>query len=192
MVDQTLSSEDRVIEETRCWIERIVIGNNFCPFARKPFFNDTVRYSAAMAETPEGVVERLVEELLLLRDADRAAVETTLLIIPNCFRDFDEYNQFLDVVDAVIGEHELRGIVQVASFHPEYRFADLSPDDVRNYTNRSPYPMFHLILEDSVEAARAAHSDVEGIPGANMERLEAMGVEEAMRQLRGCRRADLD
>lgn len=192
MNNQAVLDEAQVVEVTRNWVERIVIGHNFCPFAKKPFFNNTVRYSVVMAQTAEGVAQRLIEELQLLRDAERAVVETTLLIAPRCFDEFDDYNQFLDVVDAALDELGLEGVIQVASFHPEYQFADLSPDDVRNYTNRSPYPMFHLIFEDSVEMARATHPDVDGIPEANMARLETMGLDEALRQLRGCRRAELD
>ncbi len=180
-------TEAQVVAQTRRWVERVVVRHNFCPFAHQPFRNDTIRYAVCLAERPEAVVERLTQELLLLRDAEPEAVETSILITPNCFADFEEYNQFLDLVDALIGQLQLEGEIQVASFHPDYQFADLPPGDVRNYTNRSLHPMFHLILESSIEAARRHHPDVSAIPEENMRLLAEMGLEEAQRQLAACR-----
>lgn len=184
-----MPSEDQVIAETRCWVEQMVIRHNFCPFAHKPARNNAIRYVVSETDNEDGLVEELVNELLLLRDADHERVETTVLVAPNCLQRFEDYNQFLDVVDMLIEQFALQGVIQVASFHPDYQFADLERDDVRNYTNRSPYPMFHLILEESIERARATYPDVEAIPENNMKLLLELGLDEVKRQVDLCRHA---
>ncbi len=180
-------NEEQVITQTRQWVQDIVMRHNLCPFAHKPFRNDVIRYHVCMAAQEEAVVEALINEMKRLRDADREKLETTLLVTPNCFHSFDDYNQFLNVVDVLIEQFNLEGVIQVASFHPDYQFADLEPDDVRNYTNRSLHPMFHLILEKSIEEARESYPDVHEIPENNMKLLADMGLEEAQRQLAACR-----
>jgi hypothetical protein len=179
-------SEAQAIAATRRWVEQVVIKHNFCPFAHKPAHSNTIRYVASPAQETDGLVEDLVEELVLLRDADHTKIETTILVAPNCLEEFDDYNQFLDLVDMLIQRFNLQGIIQVASFHPDYQFADLERDDVRNYTNRSPYPMFHLILEESIARARDTYPNVEAIPDNNMELLQKLGLAEAQRQLAAC------
>lgn len=180
-------SNEQAIADTRCWVERVVVRYNLCPFAHKPVKQQTIRYVGTQSDNEDGLVDDLINELTLLRDADRTDTETTLLIAPNCLQSFDDYNQFLNVVDMLIEQFALQGIIQVASFHPDYQFADLDQDDVRNYTNRSPYPMFHLILEESVQKARLVYPDVEAIPENNMKLLLEMGLLEARRQLDACR-----
>jgi len=182
----------RVVAETQRWVEEIVLRHNFCPFAHRPFQQERIRYAVSQASEPEGVVEALMSELLRLHDyateTDSGGVETILLVTPNCLADFHDYNEFLNVVDRMIEQPDLDGVIQVASFHPEYQFADLDACDVRNYTNRSLYPMFHLILEESVAQARATHPGVHAIPQINMKLLERLGLNEARRQLHGCRK----
>ena len=182
------TTETVVIDETRNWLKNIVLRHNFCPFAHKPFKQETIHYLVSQASKPETVAESLLQALLELRDSDISTVETTLFITPHCFAEFSDYNEFLNVVDLLIEQLNLQGIIQVASFHPDYQFADLSIDDVRNYTNRSLYPMFHLILEESIEHARATHPDVHAIPQANMALLEKQGLTETVRQLADCQR----
>ncbi len=183
----TTHNDVQIIAETRQWVNDIVIRHNLCPFAHKPFRNDAIRYRVSHASTADELMDDLIDELLRLRDADTSKIETTLLIATNCLRDFEHYNQFLDVVDMLIGQFDLEGTIQVASFHPDYQFADLDYADVRNYTNRSLYPMFHLILEESIERARASHPNVESIPNTNMKLLEKIGLEEIRRQQQNCR-----
>ena len=178
--------EQKVIFETKQWIEKIIIGHNFCPFAKKPFNQDTIRYKVSHAKDGEAIVDDLVDELLYLHEISPTEVETTILIAPDALADFEDYNQFLDVVDSALEELDLNDIIQVASFHPDYRFADLDADDVRNYTNRSIYPMFHLIREDSVEHARATYPDVEEIPDKNMELLQEQGLDVIRHQRNAC------
>ncbi len=181
-----LVSEAQAVAAARCWVERVVIRHNFCPFAHKPARDKVIRYVASMAQSEETLVENLMSELIRLRDADHATHQTTVLVAPNCLHDFHHYNQFLDLVDMLIEQLHLQGVIQVASFHPDYQFADLDAGDVRNYTNRTPYPMFHLILEEDIEQARHSYPDVEAIPDTNMRLLEEMGLEEAQRQLAAC------
>ncbi len=179
-------SETQAVAAARCWVEQVVIKHNFCPFAHKPARNNRIRYVASLAQDADVLVEDLVAELILLRDADHTKVETTVLVAPNCLQSFGDYNQFLDLVDVLIEQFNLQGSIQVASFHPDYQFADLDKDDVRNYTNRSPYPMFHLILEDSIAQARETYPDVDQIPENNMCLLQEQGLDQAKRQLACC------
>ncbi len=179
-------SDEQAIAASRCWVEQVVIKHNFCPFAHKPARNNTIRYVVSQAQDVDALVEDLINELTLLSDADHAKLETTVLVASSCLQNFDDYNQFLDLVDVLIKQFNLQGVIQVASFHPDYQFADLDKDDVRNYTNRSPYPMFHLILEDSIEQARATYPDVDQIPENNMRLLQQLGLDEAKQQLGAC------
>ena len=181
------STTARVIAETRRWLQQIVLRHNFCPFAHKPFQQETIHYIVCLEKEPEAVIAALIEALLQLRDSDISVIETTLFITPNCFNAFDEYNDFLTVVDALIEQLNLAGTIQVASFHPDYQFADLGAADVRNFTNRSLHPLFHLIREASVEHARAAHPDVLSIPQTNMELLKRRGLEATLREIEHCR-----
>ena len=174
------------IEQTRYWVEHVVIKHNFCPFAHKPARHQRIRYTASQADTEEQLINDLIDELILLQNADHEKIETSLLIVPNCLNSFLLYNRFLDVIDALIKQFNLEGVIQVASFHPEYQFADLDADDVRNYTNRSPYPMFHLILESSIEKARLNYPNVELIPEHNMAQLLKLGLSAAKLQLEKC------
>jgi len=179
-------SLDNIVEETRLWIKNIVIGHNFCPFASKPFKENKIRYFVSLAEDEVSLIDDVISELLSLRKADPSVVETTILIVPVCFDAFDDYNQFIDLLDVILEKLAMEGEIQIATFHPDYCFADLSYDDVRNYTNRSLYPMFHFIREDSVASARAIHPDIDGIPEANMEKLESLGLNKIRKQIASC------
>lgn len=181
--------DSQVIAATRQWVQDIVIRHNLCPFAHKPFRNGVIRYAVSQADNEDLLVNDLIDELLFLRDVDPVAVETTLLILPNCLNWFSDYNQFLDVADMVVGQFALEGTIQIASFHPEYQFADLDCDDVRNYTNRSPYPMLHLILEASVERARESYPNIDLVPATNMALLQKIGLDEIKKQQQACKKA---
>ena len=166
---------DEVIAATRTWLEKAVIGLNLCPFARDVHVGNRIRYAVSEAQTPEALLADLARELETLAAADPADVETTLLIHPNVLDDFLDYNDFLDIADAAVEELGLTGTIQVASFHPHYRFADTEPDAIENYSNRSPYPILHLLREESVERAVAAFADAGGIPDRNIETLRRIG-----------------
>ncbi|MEP7085174.1 MAG: DUF1415 domain-containing protein [Betaproteobacteria bacterium] len=164
-----------VIAATVAWIERAVIGLELCPFARAAHTGRRIRYVVTEAGEPEALVEVLVAELEWLAAADPAELETTLLIHPHVLTDFLDYNEFLDVADAAVEQLGLTGVVQVASFHPQYQFAGTAANDIDNYTNRSPYPTLHLLREDSVERAVAAHPDTNRIFENNIETLRRLG-----------------
>jgi len=166
---------DEVIAATREWLEKAVIGLNLCPFAKAVHAGNQIRYAVSDAQTPEALLADLGRELQMLVAADRADVETTLLIHPRVLVDFVDYNDFLDIADAAVEELGFAGIIQIASFHPQYRFADTEPDAIENFSNRSPYPMLHLLREESVERAIAAFPDVARIPERNIETLRSIG-----------------
>ena len=144
------------IAETRRWLERAVIGLNLCPFAKAVHARGQVRYVLSDTDDPRDLLEQLGEELLFLRDAPAAEVDTTLLVHPHALQDFLDYNDFLDEADALVAQLGLEGTLQVASFHPDYQFAGTVPEDVTNFTNRAPYPTLHLLREDSVARAGEA------------------------------------
>ena len=162
---------------TRNWLEKAVIGLNLCPFAKAVYVKQQVRFVLSDASTPEALLEQLVEELVLLRDTPAEQIDTTLIIHPEVLTDFLEYNDFLENADAAVETLDLQGILQVASFHPQYQFAGAAPDDVSNYTNRAPYPILHLLREDSVERAVAAFPDPDVIIERNIETLDKLGVD---------------
>lgn len=169
------------LEDTRLWLERAVIGLNLCPFAKAPHAKGRVRFVESRATDAESLLADLATELLALAEADPAVHETTLLVHPRAFAaDFASYNDFLDVADAALEALDLVGTIQVASFHPDYRFEDADADDVTNATNRSPHPMLHLLREASVTAAlgeddEAAADESERIVLRNGQTLRALG-----------------
>lgn len=181
MTDSALSGAGEVAPDpvavTRRWIERAVIGLNLCPFAKAVYVKEQVRFVLSDATTPEALLEQLAEELVLLRDTDPAQIDTTLIIHPEVLTDFLDYNDFLDNADAAIEALDLQGILQVASFHPDYQFAGAAPDDISHYTNRSPYPTLHLLREDSVERVVAAFPDPDVIVERNIQTLDRLGHE---------------
>ena len=170
-------AQDAVIEATRRWLEKAVIGLNLCPFAGQPWRQGRIHMRVTDATTLQELAQDLADELLALHEADPAERETTLLIHPNLLGDFLDYNDFLDIADALLEDLELDGTLQVASFHPDYQFADSEPDDPANCTNRSPHPMLHLLREASIEQATANHPAPETIYERNIETMRELGVE---------------
>ena len=166
----------QAIAETRAWVERAVIGLNLCPFAKAVQAKGQVRYVASDATDPDTLLAQLCDELQRLADTPPEETDTTLLIHPGVLGDFGDYNDFLDVADAALQALGLEGVLQVASFHPDYRFAGTDADDIANATNRSPYPTLHLLREASVERAVAAFPEPDAIYEANMKTLQALGA----------------
>jgi uncharacterized protein len=163
------------IAETRAWVRRAVIGLNLCPFARAVDAKDQIRYVFSDATDPETLLATLVVELQRLADTDPEVVDTTMVIHPRVFADFEDFNDFLELADAAVEDLDLDGVLQVASFHPHFQFADTEPDDITNATNRSPYPTLHLLREESVDRAVAAFPEAEAIFERNMATLEKLG-----------------
>ena len=166
-----------VTDHTRQWLEKAVIGLNLCPFAKAPHVKNLVRISISQARHLDGFLEDLDRELQLLGDTPADELETTLLVHPTLFPDFDTFNQMLDIADAAVVDNGLEGIVQIAPFHPDFQFEGTDSDDIGNYTNRSPYPTLHLIREDSIAKAAQAFPDASAIFERNIALLEEMGHE---------------
>ncbi|TWI10266.1 DUF1415 domain-containing protein [Aerolutibacter ruishenii] len=173
------------IADTRHWLERAVIGLNLCPFAKAVHVKQQVRFVLSEATTPDALLADLREELLYLQATDPATTDTTLLVHPHVLADFLDYNDFLEVADALLGELGLDGELQIASFHPDYRFAGTAFDDPGNGTNRSPYPTLHLLRESSIDRAVAAYPDPDVIVSRNLETMERLGLDGLQRLLRG-------
>jgi hypothetical protein len=164
----------RIRLETLAWVERLVVGLELCPFARAPLEAGRVRVVVTDCDDPRELLTVVDDELGYLMATEASEVETTLIVHPECLTDFRDYNDFLDPADQLL---ELRGVdgdVQIASFHPDYCFADAEDDDPANFSNRSPHPMLHLLREASVAKAVASHPDIEGIPERNIARLRAV------------------
>jgi hypothetical protein len=169
-------SAENVIAATREWLEKAVIGLNLCPFAAGVYLRDRVRLVVSDQRSTDGLLLDLATELQTLHATDATVCETTLLIHPHVLNDFYLYNDFLDQADATIDALDLVGEVQIASFHPDYQFADCAADDMQNFSNRSPYPMLHLLRESSVSYAVDTFADIDNIPAENARTLSALGL----------------
>lgn len=168
---------DAVIAETRAWVDRAVIGLNLCPFAKAPQVKGQIRYVVSTATQAEDLLACLIVELKRLAETPVERIETTLLIHPQVLTDFGDYNDFLEIAEGAVVELELEGVIQVASFHPQYQFDGTEPDDVGNATNRSPFPTLHLIREESIDRAVAAFPEADTIFEANIETMQKLGAE---------------
>jgi len=170
--DQTVP--EGVLAATRSWVERVVIGLGFCPFAARPFLEDRIRYVLIPDEGVARTLEQLMREVRHLEE--QPDVETTLLILPEGYGDFEDYLDLLALAEALMAGQGYDGIYQLASFHPAYRFAGNAPDDPANCTNRSPFPMLHLIREDSITRVLRHYPDPEGIPERNKALARKLGL----------------
>ena len=182
---------DTALAATRAWVDRVVIGLHLCPFARSPQARGRVRYVVSGAEDTEALLSNLIDELKLLVANAPEQIETTLLIHPHVLTDFEDHNDFLAIAEAALAAIDLDGVLQIASFHPDYRFAGSQPDDIANATNRSPHPTLHLLREDSIERALASFADPDSIFQANIATLRQLGAEGWAALQRQCR-ADAD
>jgi len=171
------ADDDQIIAATEHWLEKAVIGLNLCPFAKAVHVKKQVRFVVSSATTPEALLEQLMDELQLLSDTPADEIDTTLLIHPFVLTDFLDYNEFLDVADAAVEDMQLDGELQVASFHPQYQFAETDINDIGNYTNRAPYPILHLLREESIERAVEAFPEASEIFEKNIETMEKLGHE---------------
>ena len=171
------ASKDDIVAATQLWLERAVIGLNLCPFAKAVHVKKQIRYVVSSASTPEDLLKELISELELLAETSSEKIDTTLLIHPHVLADFLDYNDFLDIADGTLDELDLAGELQIASMHPHYLFADTQPDDMENYTNRSPYPTLHLLRESSVDKAVAAFPEADQIFEKNIATMKKLGHE---------------
>ncbi len=181
-----IPNQQTVIAQTRCWVERAVVALNLCPFAKKPVEAEQVRYVVSEARDEESLLADLQQELEHLRATDPKLIETTVLIHPYVLSDFFDYNDFLAVVDAFLEQGGYEGEFQVASLHPEYQFAGTEPGDAENYTNRSPYPVLHLLRADLLEQAILSYARPDKIPERNIRTMEKLGADSMRQMLADC------
>jgi hypothetical protein len=166
-----------VVDDTRVWLERAVIGLNLCPFAKSVHVKGQIHYVVSAARTAEALLQDLIAELNALAAHDPATRDTTLLIAPECLADFLDFNDFLALADQALVDLDLDGVLQIANLHPDYQFAGTRADDITNYTNRAPYPTLHLLREDSIDRAVDAFPEAETIFEKNMETMVRLGTE---------------
>ena len=188
-------TKDSQIKTVERWLKDVVIGLNLCPFAARPFGDKEIRIEIFEGDTETGLLEMLQSELTMIdskpidnrptdeqtTENNETGIETTLIVIPNMLHNFDTYNQFLDLVDALLDKFSWTGQYQIASFHPQYCFAETAPDSPENLTNRSPYPLLHIIREASIETALEHYSSPENIPDQNIEKMKALSIDEKRR-----------
>ncbi len=172
-----MPTDHTFIATTQTWLTRAVIGLQLCPFAKAVHLKNQIRYTVSHAREPQALLEALVHELQFLAQADPQTVETTLLIHPEVLTDFLDYNDFLEIADATLMELGLVGVLQIASFHPNYQFDGTEPDSIDNHTNRSPFPMLHLLREASIEAAMQSFDGADAIVDRNIATMRQLGLE---------------
>ncbi|UTW10848.1 DUF1415 domain-containing protein [Marinobacterium rhizophilum] len=168
---------EQVCRLTRRWVEVMVVGENLCPFAASVLKRDQIRFAVSQAQDGAGVARDFLAELALIQQTPEDDIATTLLIVPAALGDFYDYLDALAQCEELITDAGLEGVFQLASFHPNYRFGGVPPDDISHWTNRSPYPMFHLLREGQMSRVLAHYPDPDAIPERNIEHLRALGRE---------------
>lgn len=171
-----------MIERTRRWVADFIVGHNFCPFAGTPLQQNRIRFEYCEATDQESLMLALWQEATHLLDHPAEEVETSILVHPQVLTDFDEYLDFLGAAELLLEDREWEEEIQIASFHPDYLFEGVDPDDNSHYTNRSPYPMLHLLRQDSVSRAVDNHPDIESIPERNIEWLQKQKTAEILQK----------
>ncbi|TOD66492.1 hypothetical protein CGJ60_07245 [Vibrio parahaemolyticus] len=167
-----------ITQQVDQWLNDVVIGLNLCPFAAKPQRNKQIKIFVSEATQEEAMLEDILLQLIELSTTEPEKLETTLVVVPNMLQDFWDYNFCIDWVEGLIKQQDWEGIFQVATFHPDYCFGGAAPEDDENLTNRSPYPIFHLIREESMEKVLKHYPDPESIPDTNIARVSALSEEE--------------
>ena len=165
------------IAETRAWLEKAVIGLNLCPFAKAVHTRGQIRWVLSDATETAALLEQVVQELQHLAAADPLIVDTTLIVHPGVLQNFFDFNDFLGLAEDRLAELDLEGVLQIASFHPDYQFADAKADDIANFSNRSPHPTLHLLREDSITRAVQAVPDAADIYERNIATLDKLGLD---------------
>lgn len=177
-------SDNAVVAVTRAWVKSVVVGLNLCPFAKREIATGRVRFAATAASSEESLLAELQAELELL-DND-SSIETTLLIYPHILQKFSDYNQFLQQAEALLRRQGFEGIYQIATFHPDYQFSQTDEVDAENYTNRSPFPMLHILKEASIKVALDAYPHAGQIPERNIQLLKKLGNTKMQTLLQSC------
>ncbi|NVJ58514.1 MAG: DUF1415 family protein [Vibrionaceae bacterium] len=167
-----------IAEQVNQWLNDVVIGLNLCPFAAKPQRNKQIKIYVSEASQEEALLEDILTQLMELDSTTVEELETTLVVVPNMLSDFYDYNLFIDWVETLIRQKNWEGVFQLATFHPDYCFGGTEPEDDENLTNRSPYPVFHLIREESMEKVLRHYPNPEAIPDTNIARVESLTDED--------------
>ncbi|MGJ8686266.1 MAG: DUF1415 domain-containing protein [Spongiibacteraceae bacterium] len=180
-------SEQQLVEQSvRNWLQETVVGLDLCPFAGHVVSGGQLRIVVSEADSEEALLEELYREITLLEITPCSTIETSLIAAPKLFDDFLDYNDYLAVVDGLLEQQDWSGVFQIASFHPDYCFADSTTGDPANFSNRSPYPLFHILREQSVERALQSHSNPEEIPERNIALLRNLPADELKRLYPHC------
>lgn len=174
----------RIINAVKNWVEQFVVQLNLCPFAKAEIKKQSVYYCVSNAQNEQQLLIDLQQQLEQL--AQQPKRETTLLIHPFVLQEFDAYNQFLELCDALLEQLDYDGVFQIASFHPDYQFSDTKPNDSENYSNKSPFPLLHILREDSIEQAIKHYSNVDSIIQRNKQTLEQLGANSCAERLKNC------
>jgi hypothetical protein len=179
-----MNSEQACITATQTWLSSIIIAHNICPFAKREQERGSIRFCVDEQSDMENCLLNLIQECERL-DNDNA-IETTLLIYATAFKSFDDYLDFVAVAEDLLIDQDYEGVYQLASFHPDYYFEGAKLDDPENYTNRSPYPMVHLLRETSIDRAVSSYPDVDNIPQRNIELTRNLGLAKLKTLLAAC------
>jgi hypothetical protein len=185
-----MTTAEQALAQTRCWVEQVVVGLNLCPFAAGPMKGGRIRYVHCGEREAEGIYRALLTEMDTLLGLDETDAETCLVVVPAGLEDFQDYLALFEALEGVIPQAGLEGVLQLASFHPDYCFEGAGMDDPANYTNRSPYPLFHLIREAPLARALEGYPNPEAIPERNIGLLRELGLAEMQRRLAACRETD--
>ena len=163
-----------IISQTKKWLSGFIIEHNICPFAKREYDNDSIHYEVVLSDKLENQLQELIYSCEQLDKSE--AIETSLLILPNGLGNFDDYLDFLELSNDLMHQQGYEGVYQLASFHPDYCFEGVDADDASNFTNRSPYPMLHLIREASLEKVLAHYPNPENIPSRNIGYTRELGA----------------
>ncbi len=180
-----MPTTERIIAQTKNWIQQVVVGCNFCPFAKKELHRGSIHFEVVRTAAVADFLESVVREFQRLDENEN--IETTLIIYPDAFADFDDFLKFIDLAETSLEENDYEGIYQLASFHPDYCFAGAPDDDPANFTNRSLYPMLHMLREDSLTNALENYPDPENIPERNIEFARKKGLAHMIALQNACR-----
>ncbi|MEP3653937.1 MAG: DUF1415 domain-containing protein [Litorimonas sp.] len=174
----------KLVRQTQAWLSSVIIAHTLCPFAKREFDNDRIHYAIIEDRNLETQLQRVIQECVALdRDGSR---ETSLLIFPKGLSEFEDYLDLLELANTLLKDQGYEGVYQLASFHPQYCFAGAAQDDPGNYTNRSPYPMLHILREASVEAALRTYPNPENIPTRNITVTQTLGLQVMKDLLQAC------
>ncbi|KAM9985674.1 hypothetical protein ACTFIZ_012373 [Dictyostelium cf. discoideum] len=171
-----MTTHSSITHHTKQWLEKAVIGLNLCPFAKEVYNKQQIKYHICSAKNERLILQALQQEFNFLVNTPATTIDTTLFILEHALIDFYDFNDFLALADQLLEQLNIVGVLQIASFHPHYHFANTQPDDIENYTNRAPYPILHILREQSIDQVVVAIADAATIFEKNIATMQALGV----------------